>query len=95
MVFCSETRQEFRWYFVAKLVKSFGGLCNAAETLDEFRYRKVCFSKGNKSQRCPKGCDAQRPWPLAQRVGNWKTVHCYRRMVPPPDVWNGAGKLTL
>ena len=25
-------------YFVAKLVKSFGGLGNAAESLDDFRY---------------------------------------------------------
>ena len=28
-------------HFVAKLVKSFGGLCNAAESLDDFRYRKA------------------------------------------------------
>ncbi|MCY2986085.1 MAG: hypothetical protein NTY15_20845 [Planctomycetota bacterium] len=27
-------------HFVAKLVKSFGGLRNAAESLDDFRYRK-------------------------------------------------------
>ncbi len=32
-------------HFVAKLVKSFGGLCNAAESLDDFRYRKVYFQK--------------------------------------------------
>ncbi len=25
-------------HFVAKLVKSFGGLCHAAESLDDFRY---------------------------------------------------------
>ncbi len=28
-------------HFVAKLVESFGGLCNAAESLDDFRYRKA------------------------------------------------------
>ena len=27
-------------HFVAKPVESFGGLCNAAESLDDFRYRK-------------------------------------------------------
>ena len=32
-------------HFVAKLVKSFGGLRNAAESLDAFRYRKVCFQQ--------------------------------------------------
>ncbi len=32
-------------YFVAKLVKSFGGLCNTAESLDDFRYRKACFQQ--------------------------------------------------
>ena len=31
--------------FVAKLGKSFGGLCNAAESLEEFCYRKVCFQQ--------------------------------------------------
>ena len=30
-------------HFVAKLVKSFGGLCNAAESLDDFRYRIGCL----------------------------------------------------
>ena len=28
-------------HFVAKLVKSFGGLGDAAESLDDFRYRKA------------------------------------------------------
>ena len=32
-------------HFVAKLVKSFGGLCNAAESLDDFRYRTPCFQQ--------------------------------------------------
>ena len=30
-------------HFVAKLVKSFGGLCTAADSLDDFRYRKDSF----------------------------------------------------
>ena len=31
-------------HFVAKLVKSFSGLCNAAESLDDFRYRRAQFT---------------------------------------------------
>ncbi len=32
-------------YFVAKLVKSFGRLGDAAESLDDFRYTKACFQQ--------------------------------------------------
>ena len=31
-------------HFVAKLVKSFGGLRNAVESLDDLRYRKAQFT---------------------------------------------------
>ena len=32
------------WYFVAKLVKSFGRLGDSAESLDDFRHIKPVFS---------------------------------------------------
>jgi hypothetical protein len=32
-------------HFQAKLVKSFGHLGDAAESLDDFRYTKACFSQ--------------------------------------------------
>ena len=39
--FRSETRQEFRWF--RQCNKSFGGLGDATESLDDFRYLKACF----------------------------------------------------
>jgi hypothetical protein len=41
---CLAVKRNAVSHFVAKLVKSFGGLRNAAESLDDFRYRKAQFT---------------------------------------------------
>ncbi len=55
------------WHFrnkVAKLAKSFVGLCSAAESLDDFRYRKACFQQRKMLHRVPFWivCLVTAPW---------------------------------
>ncbi len=62
--------------FVAKLVKSFGRLGNAAESLDDFRYAKARF----KQEKIAHGVG----WSSGTRVNHWlarraqfSDCHCY------------------
>ena len=47
-------------HFLAKVVESFGGLCDAAESLDDFRYTKACFSQSKMLRNV--GQDASQRW---------------------------------
>ena len=64
-------------HFVAKLVKSFGGICNAAESLDDFRYRKVRYRKvgfasGKRFMALPEG--TIRDWGMPALGASWAYI---------------------